>query len=87
DAQYWLGDCYYNQKQHNQAIGAFEQLLINYPKSNKTPAALLRSAFARLAVNDTKNARLYLERVIAEYPAAEEGSLARMRLETVPKSK
>lgn len=87
DAQYWIGDCFYNQKQYNQAVGAFEQLLIGSPRSNKAPAALLRIAFARLGLNDAKNARTYLERVIAEYPNAEEASLARMRLETLPKSK
>jgi tol-pal system protein YbgF len=83
DAQYWIGDCYYNQRQYTQALEAFDQVLKKYPKSNKIPATLLRIGFTRLAQNDAKTARTYLQRVIAEYPGSEEATLARMRLDTL----
>lgn len=84
DAQYWIGDCYYNQKKYPQAQQALEELLNRFSDSNKIPATLLRLAFVRLALNDGKTAKAYLERVVKEFPNAEEATLAKMRLDTLP---
>ena len=84
DAQYWVGECYYNQKKYPQAQQALEELLNRFSDSNKTPATLLRLAFIRLALNDGKTAKSYLERVVKEFSNAEEATLAKIQLNTLP---
>ena len=81
DAQYYIGDCYYTQSLYTQALDAYETLMDAYPDGNKVPATLLKIAFIKVARNELPEARSYLERVIGEYPDAEEARLARMRLE------
>ena len=85
NAKYWIGDCYYTQKQYSQALDVYETVLKDYPKGNKVPATLFKIGLTRLAQNDTPGGRTYLERVVNEFPESEEAKLARMRLETLSK--
>ena len=85
NAQYWIGECYYTREQYTQALGAYETLLSRYPKGRQVPAALLRIGFTHLALNDTTNGRAYLDRVIKEYSKSEEATLARLRIDTLPR--
>lgn len=84
DAQFWAGDCYYYQKKYPQAQQVLEELLNKFPNSNKIPATLLRLGLVRLALSDGKTARVYLERVIREFPNAEEATLAKIRMGSLP---
>ncbi|MDE2729399.1 MAG: tol-pal system protein YbgF [Gemmatimonadota bacterium] len=84
DARFYIGDCYYTQSLYTQALDAYEMLLDAYPDSNKVPAALLKIAFIKVARKEPSEARSYLERVIGEFPDAEEAQLARMRLDLMP---
>lgn len=84
DARYYIGDCYYTQSLYTQALDAYEMLLDTNPDSNKVPAALLKIAFIKVAREEPSEARSYLERVIGEFPDAEEAQLARMRLDLMP---
>ena len=42
NAQFWLGDCYFNQQQYPLAIQEFERVLNEYPSAPKNPDALLK---------------------------------------------
>lgn len=84
NAQYWIGDCYYTQQQYTQALDAYNKVLKNYPGGNKAPAALFKIGLTRLAQKDTGGGKIYLERVVKEFPKSEEAKLARLRLETLP---
>ncbi|MYI98727.1 MAG: tol-pal system protein YbgF, partial [Gemmatimonadetes bacterium] len=84
DARFYIGDCYYTQSLYTQALDAYEMLLDAYPDSNKVPAVLLKIAFIKVARKEPSEARSYLERVIGEFPDAEEAQLARMRLDLMP---
>ena len=46
DAQYWIGEAYYANRDYNRAILEFNEVLLRYPKGDKVPAALLRQAMA-----------------------------------------
>ncbi len=84
DAQFYIGDSYYTQSLYTPALDAYEKLLDTYPDGSKVPATLLKIAFIKLARNEPSEARSYLERVIGEFPDAEEAQLARMRLDLMP---
>lgn len=84
DAQFYIGDSYYTQSLYTPALDAYENLLDTYPDGSKVPATLLKIAFIKVARNEPSEARSYLERVIGEFPDAEEAQLARMRLDLMP---
>ena len=76
DAQYWIGEAYYTNRDYNRAILEFNEVLLRYPKGDKVPAALLRQAFAFAELGDKVDARLVLQKLVSEHgdsPEAEQG--------------
>lgn len=68
NAQFWLGDCYFNQQQYSLAIQEFERVLKDYPNAPKNPDALLKIASARLQLGNTDEARLAIDTLKQRYP-------------------
>jgi tol-pal system protein YbgF len=68
NAQFWLGDCYFNQQQYPMAIHAFQRVLDEYPRAPKTPDALLKIATAQLQLGNTEEARQARDTLISRYP-------------------
>jgi tol-pal system protein YbgF len=80
NAQYWLGECYYGAKDYEQAIEAFDRVHRSYPGSTKEPAALLKKAFAYVALNDHRHASSALKQVVEAYPKSPEAMKAKEKL-------
>lgn len=80
NAQYWIGECYYTQRDFNNAILAFYDVTRRYPKSDKVCAAMLKQGFAFAELGDAADARIVLERLIQTHPECEEANQARARL-------
>jgi tol-pal system protein YbgF len=80
NAQYWLAECYYDQKDYPMAMREFRRVVEKYPQGNKVPDALLKVGFAHLALGSTEVGRQTLEQVIRSYPRAEAASLATAKL-------
>ncbi|MBI2950442.1 tol-pal system protein YbgF [bacterium] len=80
DARYWLGECYYNQRDFVRAIESFQRVITDHPNSEKTPAALLKLGYALLEVNDRANGIKRLQALIKEHPNSEEAAQAQRRL-------
>ncbi len=68
NAQFWLGDCYFNQQQYPQAIQEFERVLNDYPNAPKSPDALLKIAIAQLQLGATVEARQTVDTLNRRYP-------------------
>jgi tol-pal system protein YbgF len=68
NAQFWLGDSYFNQQQYPLAIQEFERVLSDYPKAAKAPDALLKTAIAQLQLGATDEARQAIETLNQRYP-------------------
>ncbi|MBI5286348.1 MAG: tol-pal system protein YbgF [Deltaproteobacteria bacterium] len=81
NSQYWIGEVYYAQKDYERAILEFNEVMRRYPKGDKIPAAILKQALAFYELGNKAEAKILLERVRDRYPATEEASLARKRLE------
>lgn len=79
-AQYWIGDAYYEKKEYQKSIAAFEQLIALYPDSDKIVTALLKESFALLEMGDVVKAEEYLKQIIERYPYAKEAKLAKEKL-------
>lgn len=82
NAQYWLGEAYYAQKDYPHALTEFRTVIETYPRGNKVPDALLKVGYCYQALGQSAKARAVLEQVVNLYPKTEPAALAAKRLET-----
>lgn len=80
NAQFYVGDSYYNQKQYKDAIKQYDQCIQSYPHGNKAAAAYLKKGYALLALNERTAGEHELNLLIHKYPTSHEADLARERL-------
>jgi len=87
DAQFFLAETYFVEKDYENAILSYEDLIKKFPKSDKIPKAMLKQGYSFYELGDKSSGRLLMERVIEKFPKSEEASLAKKRLkEEAPKS-
>jgi tol-pal system protein YbgF len=80
NAQFYLGEIAYSQRQFEQAVAEYDKVLTNYPKSFKLAPARLKKGMALLEL-DQKNAGIKeLREVVKRYPGTEEERRARAKL-------
>jgi tol-pal system protein YbgF len=80
NAQYWLGESYYNLKDYGRAIQTFDYLVAEYPGNEKVPAALYKLGLATAETGDLAKSRKSLKRVLEEFPASDESKLVKNKL-------
>lgn len=83
NAQYWIGEIYYDIEDYPNAILAFKEVVTKYGDQNKAPDALLKIGYAYIALDDPNNARIFLKRVIKNYPFSTAEPMARMKLKEI----
>lgn len=83
DAQYWLGESFYNVKEYDQAILEFDGVRRRFPKGDKVPGALLKQGLAFAELNDRLDARLILQELVERFPDSEEAARAKQRLKSL----
>jgi tol-pal system protein YbgF len=81
NAQYWIGESYYAQKDYKRAQEEFQKTTDVYPQGDKVPAALLKIALCQLESGDKKAGRATLEKLTERYPQSEEARLAKTKLQ------
>ncbi len=81
NAQYWLGEANYVQRNFKAALAEFEQVVNNFPDSPKRPDALLKMGYTYQALGDNDRARLSLNSVRMNYPDTTAARLASKRLQ------
>jgi len=82
NAQYWLGEAFYAQKDYARALTEFRAVIEVYPRGNKVPDALLKVGYCYLATGQGEKARAVLDQVVILYPKSEPAALAAKRLES-----
>jgi tol-pal system protein YbgF len=80
NAQFYLGEIAYQQKQYEQAVSEFEKVLVNYPKSFKLAPARYRKGMALLELGEKTQGIRELREVVRRYPGTEEDRRARAKL-------
>jgi len=83
NAQYWIGECYYQQGDYERAILEYEQVVKQYPQGDKVPSALLKEGLAFLDLGDRVNAKLLLQKVIKQYPRSPQSEVAAKKLKAL----
>ncbi|HEY4180583.1 MAG TPA: tol-pal system protein YbgF [Kofleriaceae bacterium] len=83
NAQYWLGESFYAQKDYTHALAEFRNVIETYPRGNKVPDALLKVGFCYQAMGQSEKATAVLQQVVNLYPKTEPAALATKRLDGV----
>ncbi len=84
DAQYWLGESYYRNRDYDAARETFINLGLRYPQSKRLPDALLKLGYIYAERGDTARAKEVLQKLIQVYPDSEAAGLAEQRLSALP---
>lgn len=82
DAQYWIGESYFEEKNFERAILAFNKVQVDYANGDKAPDALFKEALVFLNLGDRASARELLARVIQKYPNSSAAVAAAERLKS-----
>ena len=80
-AVYWIGESFFAMGSHDSALFQFQIILDQYPKSDKVPAALLKSGNIYTEQDDKKSAFPYYRRLKEEFPQSLEYQLLRRSLD------
>ena len=83
NALYWKGEAFYAEKDYENAILAFQDVVDRYPSGDKAPDAMYKQGIAFLSLNDRKNARVLLELVSSKYPKSKAAELAKKKLSEI----
>jgi tol-pal system protein YbgF len=80
NAQFYLGEIYYKQKQYGEAVTAYDKVLTGYPKSFKLGPARLRKGMALIELGQKTAGIRELREVVKRFPGSDEDRLARAKL-------
>ncbi len=80
NAQFYLGEIAYSQKQYDQAVEEYDKVLNNYPKSFKLAPARLKKGMAQIELGQKNPGIKELREVVKRYPGTEEERRARAKL-------
>jgi tol-pal system protein YbgF len=83
DAQYYIGEAYYNSKKLPDAVAAFTKILRDYPTGDKVASSLYKRGLAEVALREKENAVEDFKTVLQRYPSSPEAGLARNQLESL----
>jgi len=77
NAQYWIGEAYYIQRDYRQALVEFGKVLDHGPGNAKVPDALLKAGLCHRNLRDPARASELWQRVIRDHPKSEAAAKAR----------
>ncbi len=86
NANYWLGQLYYNKGNKDDATYHYAVVVKNYPKSPKRPDSMLKVGIIMQEKGQLEKARAVYQQVIKWYPDTEMATQAKKQLEKLQAS-
>lgn len=80
NALYWIGECRYSQRKYEEAIDAFDELILAYPQGDKAAAAHLKKGLSFIELGRKPEALAALKLLVAKYPLEEEARIAQDKI-------
>ena len=80
NALYWIGECRYSQRKFEEAIDAFDELILAYPQGDKAAAAHLKKGLSFIELGRKPEALAALKILVAKYPLEEESRIAQDKI-------
>lgn len=83
NALYWIGECYFSQKNYEAAIAAFNEVILFYPKGDRVPAAYLKKGLSYLEMGQKEEALAILKLLVSKFPLEEEAKIAQQKIKEI----
>ena len=80
NAQYQIGDIYFNAGNYDAALKAFDLVLEKFPENNKTPDALYMKGLTLVRMRHPTAGSKEFQEVLKRYPRSEIAAKAREQL-------
>ncbi len=87
NAQYWLGEAHYVNRNFTVALAAFQRVIDKYPQSRKLPDALLKVGYCYDELKQPAQAKAVLADLVSKFADTPAGRLAQQRLEKLDSEK
>lgn len=85
NAQFWIAESYYNEKDFESAILSYETLLKKYSDSDKASSGMLKQGYAFAEIGDTKTGKIILNKLVEKYPNTKDAEAAKKKLAELDK--
>ena len=80
NALYWKGESYYSERDYENAILAFQDVVDKFPSGEKAPDAVYKQGLSFQALKDAKNAKVLFNLVVSKYPKSSAAGMAKKKL-------
>ena len=80
NSQFYLGEIDFSQANYQDALAAYDMVIVNYPKSYKLAAASLKKGEAMLALGQKASAIRQFRSVVSRFPGTDESKRAESHL-------
>jgi tol-pal system protein YbgF len=80
NSQFYLGEIDFSQANYQDALAAYDMVLVNYPKSYKLAAASLKKGEAMMALGQKASAIRQFRSVVSRFPGTDESKRAESHL-------
>ncbi|MFQ5633274.1 MAG: tol-pal system protein YbgF, partial [bacterium] len=80
NAQYWIGECFYAQRQYSKAVQAFAAVIEQFPGGDKVPAAMLKLGYSQYTLGRRNVAISTLQDLVRKHPFSNEAKLAQEKV-------
>jgi tol-pal system protein YbgF len=83
NALYWIGECYYSQKNYEAAMNAFNEVILLYPKGDRVAAAYLKKGLCYLEMGQKEEALAVFKLLVSKFPLEEEAKVAQQKIKEI----
>lgn len=87
DAQWYIGECYYNDGKFAEAIDAYNRTITSYPKGDRVPDAYYKLGLAFESAKQRDRARETWETLMKLFPEHDSARLAKQNVDRLTRSK
>ncbi|MBN1114035.1 MAG: tol-pal system protein YbgF [Oligoflexia bacterium] len=80
NAYYWLGECYFEQREYALAIDEYLKVIKKFPDGSKTPDAMLKVAISYNRLGEKADSESYYKELMMRFPKSRASMLAKNKL-------
>ncbi|MFN2267908.1 MAG: tetratricopeptide repeat protein, partial [Desulfonatronovibrio sp.] len=77
NAYFWQGESFYQMQKYAQAVLAYQEVITNFPDSNKMSASMLKQGMSFFHLDKEEAGELVLNELVNKYPDTAEARRAK----------